>query len=242
MFDFIDFGTYAAEMDLITDNPELFVTTAKGRAIRTKCHKIIFGRKGSGKTALEMDFRRQYSDDYGYVLYIDANDIGICKIIDLYKELEHYDMGAAELFRSYTNLWEYCILINIMSGIFDENDTNTDCLRICNFLRENQSKDKHIFSNILDNTDYLKKIFSEQYRYSPSEIKNIVEGYPLNESTFKDAIKDCSNYLKKDDFKVLVTFDKVDTYWDITEELRMESMTLSREQLNKLKIFEQRAL
>jgi len=232
---------YAAEADLIKKDPEIFVSTLKGRQIENPVNRLIFGRKGSGKTALDIDFRRNSGSGYKYILQIDANDPSFGRILKSCSNLNSDEYTTSELFRTVTNLWEFSILANIMNNIC-KNENKLKCREIYDYLERYNILDKPVYRLLRESYEKVEKIFSDKYRMSPKEIDDIVDGYPVCDIDFMDARRALAKYLSDNDTKILVTFDRIDTYTQIPKKLRKQFYSLDKLEYRKFDIVEHRAL
>jgi hypothetical protein len=211
----LDFGRLAAEADALHDEPEVFVTTKQSKAFQLPQHRIILGRKGSGKTALAQEFARNYRSKYDFLLSIDADSIRFRRIIEDYRKIECQAGGTIELKRAMTNVWEHAILTSCM--ILVSNKANTlghSGSTIHNFLRRQGLLKKRIYDLLVDTLENLLQVFGGQQGKAVSEIIRAIDNYPINNTDFQDACKALQEYFKTSK-GILVTFDRIDTYFEV---------------------------
>lgn len=219
MLENLDFGRFAAEADILRDELEVFVATRQSKSFRLPQHRIIIGRKGSGKTALEIDLSREYKSKYDFILPIDAEAIRFNELAKTFLELESEAGSTIELRKSLTNIWEYSILTSCMIILLNKTDTNIidtftgPGATINNFLRKEGLLKKRIYDLLIDNIENIFKIFLGEKGKATSEIIKAIDNYPLDLAEFEDACNAMQEILN-DRNGMLVTFDRIDKYFE----------------------------
>jgi hypothetical protein len=215
MLERLDFGRLGAEADTLQDDPELFVTTRQSKAFHFPQHRIILGRKGSGKTALAQNFSGNYTSTYDFLLPIDADAIRFRKIIEDYRTIECKAGGTIELKKAMTNIWEHAILTSCMILVADRVNTFSGVgATIHNFLRKQGLLKKRIYDLLVDTIDGMLQVCGGQQGKAVSEIIKAIDNYPLNNTDFQDACQALREYLSTSK-GILVTFDRIDTYFEV---------------------------
>lgn len=214
----IRFGNYAAEADYLKDAPEVFVKTRQSKAFNMPEYKIILGRKGSGKTALTQQFSQNYKENYDYLLAIETNNE--------YEELlrkcsEIYSIESSSLYmnKAIASIWEYSILTSCMNLVLDAN-------------KYNNSKPYSDLRKYLKKEGILKKKTSELLLRTSENILKLSIG--KRGEYLSDILRDANTYIYEQEYEtakdslheilqeskgILVTFDRIDTYYQVEEEL-----------------------
>lgn len=215
MIEKINFGRFAAEADVINSDEEVFVTTRQGRAFTLPDHKILIGRKGSGKSALEMCFGKHYKNNYDYLLSINAEAIRFRKLIDCYRELEDSAGNIMELRKGLANIWEYSILVSCMLDVGkDKTLAKGPQAIIHNFLRKEGLLKKRIYDLLIDTLENVFKLVLGSRGKATSDIIRAIDNFPLDKVNFEDA-KNALYEILKDTKGFLVTFDHIDRYFEV---------------------------
>src|SRR5579883_804106 len=215
MLEKLDFGRLGAEADILQDDPEVFVTTRQSKAFQLSQHRLILGRKGSGKTALAQQFCRNYKANYDFLLPIDAVAIRFRKLIEDYRKIEAQIGGTIELKKTLTNVWEHALLTGCMILVARKISSFTGPGSIIhNYLRRRGLLKKRIYDLLVDTLDNLLQVFIGTQGKAVSEIIKAIDNYPLNNTDFQDACKSLQAYLTTSK-GILVTFDRIDTYFEV---------------------------
>ncbi|MCK4734356.1 MAG: hypothetical protein KAT65_18015 [Methanophagales archaeon] len=230
----IHFGNFAAEKDILQKEHAVFVTTSQDKALQLPQHRIIFGRKGSGKTALAQEFSRTYKEKNDFLLSIDADAISFRSILDIYRQIEFLVGSRIELRRILANIWEYAIFTNCMNTIVNESAISTYSQNLSQFLTAQSLLNKkmpYLLVNALEGILQISKNLNT--KTVTSRIEKIDE-YLLDTKEFKDACEDLQKVLVSSK-GLLVIIDKVDTYFDIERSIKPSKVETNGE-------FEQYAL
>ncbi len=222
MLEKLDFGSYTGENDVVIGHPEVFVETKQFEGFRLPQHRIIIGRKGSGKTALERALARLAPEEYGSHLFIDAEKIrfrplteGFREYVRAYGSLEKAAGGTLELKKTMTNIWEHAILTSCMCLLHDkEENPNASMPDITRYLRREGHLKRRISDILVDSVQALLSSFLGKKGEAISHILHTFDDYPLRETSFLAAREELKRLVAQTK-GILVTFDRIDLYFEV---------------------------
>ena len=215
MIEKLDFGDFAAESDKIRYEEELFVHTRQHKAFNLPQHRIIFGRKGSGKTALVQHISTRDRDKYAHVLDIDADSIRFKPMTEKFSLLYEKVGGSLELRKSFANIWEHSILTSCMAHLANNISTSSgDGATLHNYLRKEGLLKKRIYDLLIDSLDNLFSVALGKSGKPTSELIQALDNFPLDNTLFEEARISLSKFINNG-HSFLITFDKIDTYFEI---------------------------
>jgi hypothetical protein len=210
----LDFGRFAAEVDTLRQSQEVFVETRQSNAYQLPEHQIILGRKGVGKTALQLEFERNYNSKYKFFLPIDAESIRFQKLIDNYQTLKEEAGSALEFRKSITNIWEHAIMSSCMLQVVGKINTLVGPGAVIHaYLRREELLKKRIYDLLIDMLERLLQLLMGKSGKTTGELIRLVDDFPLDNTEYKDACSALQEVLGKSG-GVLVTFDRIDRYFE----------------------------
>lgn len=214
----LDFGDFDAKTDKIRYSDELFVRTRQHKAFELPQHRIIFGRKGSGKTALVQHIIRKNRERFAHIINIDADDIRYKPLTKEFNNIYDCIGGSIELRKSFANIWEYSIITTCMIKVLKSARTNEgDGAIIHNYLRKENLLEKRVYDVLLGTFENLFKIAMGKSGEPIANIIRAIDNYPLEVAGF-DKAKLALSKLINNGHKCLITFDRIDTYFEIEPE------------------------
>lgn len=212
----IDFGDYAAEADLIRSDKKIFVETKNFKRISLKKNRIVFGRKGAGKTAYCIEFSKHTKNRYTYYFHIDARKISFHPFIELYGKLSENIYGTIDLKKKIAKIWEYSIITNCMVVLYQNRKEieGFDKTIISKFLFKEKITTSSLYDLLIKTIGTLPYYIGESQGKATEKIIANIEEFPGKDINFDDAFEAFASYLKSHNISFLLSFDHLDTYFE----------------------------
>lgn len=212
----LDFGYFDASKEDPKCLHELFVETKQFKAFRHRDSRFILGRKGFGKTALERTLADLGNDEYRAVLRINANQFELPALVKVHRNLASQVGGIVELRRTWANQWEHAILLSVMEQAASlEKGDDAETLR--RYLRTFSDEQKSsTFQYVVKGLEAISETIPTVGK-TASELIRFVAEFPVHQAAYIEAKSALARVLAQEG-PVLVTFDGIDTYFDVENE------------------------
>ena len=223
VFDKIDLGEYIAENDL-TFLDKCFVETTDFKLLDRFGYKLIIGRKGTGKSAAFLMFKRKSKNVDNLVIHLKFNKYSLNDIYDLTESFENEN----DKHKIMSAFWNFILFSTVASNIVEFINTNDKYFfsnsesasskfmvfaQSCVFLQN----DKTITENLIDIIDSLRKDGSN----SVKDIKT-----KFYEKEIVDLKKSVIQYLNNAQLKLYFNIDGIDSNLSLKTNSKIVSIIL----------------